>query len=345
MFLVPERVPVVRRMILAEDEVVRRAALDELLPMQEDDFYGILKTMHGLPVTIRLLDPPLHEFLPHRDHLLVELTELRMGMGGAGTATTTETDTARRRKLAETEELLRRVDELHEYNPMMGHRGVRLGVTFPEVYEMQARAIFRAAARLVKEGVDARPEVMIPLVGMEGEIAMMRELVVRVAEETMKEFGVSFPYHVGTMIEVPRGALVADEIARHAEFFSFGTNDLTQMTFGFSRDDAEGKFLGSYIDRKILKENPFATLDRSGVGRLMEMAILRGRNVREDLKIGICGEHGGDPASIGFCHEAGLNYVSCSPFRVPTARIAAAQAAIKEARAKRGHKADERGEK
>ncbi|HCJ11264.1 MAG TPA: pyruvate, phosphate dikinase, partial [Clostridiales bacterium] len=234
MFLVPERVPVVRRMILAEDEAVRREALDELLPMQEEDFYGILKTMQGLPVTIRLLDPPLHEFLPHRDHLLVELTELRVTGAGADGA-----DPERRKKMEETEELLRRVDELHEFNPMMGHRGVRLGVTFPEVYEMQARAIFRAAARLVKEGVDARPEVMIPLVGLEGEIAMMRELVVRVAEETMKEFGVRFEYHVGTMIEVPRGALVADEIARHAEFFSFGTNDLTQMTFGFSRDDAE----------------------------------------------------------------------------------------------------------
>ncbi len=340
MFLVPERVPVVRRMILAEDEAVRREALDELLPMQEEDFYGILKTMHGLPVTIRLLDPPLHEFLPHRDHLLVELTELRVT--GAGTD---GADPERQRKLKETEELLRRVDELHEFNPMMGHRGVRLGVTFPEVYEMQARAIFRAAARLVKEGVDARPEVMIPLVGLEGEIAMMRELVVRVAEETMKEFGVRFEYHVGTMIEVPRGALVADEIARHAEFFSFGTNDLTQMTFGFSRDDAEGKFLGAYLEQRILKNNPFATLDQSGVGRLMEMAILRGRNVREDLKVGICGEHGGDPESIGFCHEAGLDYVSCSPFRVPTARVAAAQAKIREDRAKRGFVPDERGER
>jgi pyruvate,orthophosphate dikinase len=340
MFLVPERVPVVRRMILAEDEAVRREALDELLPMQEEDFYGILKTMHGLPVTIRLLDPPLHEFLPHRDHLLVELTELRVTGAGADGA-----DPERQRKLEETEELLRRVDELHEFNPMMGHRGVRLGVTFPEVYEMQARAIFRAAARLVKEGVDARPEVMVPLVGLEGEIAMMRELVVRVAEETMEEFGVRFEYHVGTMIEVPRGALVADEIARHAEFFSFGTNDLTQMTFGFSRDDAEGKFLGAYLEHRLLKNNPFATLDQSGVGRLMEIAILRGRNVREDLKIGICGEHGGDPESIGFCHEAGLDYVSCSPFRVPTARVAAAQARIREDRAKRGFVPDERGER
>ncbi|RJQ11135.1 MAG: pyruvate, phosphate dikinase [Bacillota bacterium] len=352
MFLVPERVPVVRRMILADEEAVRRQALDDLMPMQEDDFHGILRTMHGLPVTIRLLDPPLHEFLPHRDHLLVELTELRVARGGKGEGgagapgpSAAGGDAELSRKLEATEDLLGRVDQLHEYNPMMGHRGVRVGVTFPEVYEMQARAIFRAAARLVKEGVDARPEVMIPLVGIEGEIAMMRDLVVRVAEETMREFGVTFPYHVGTMIEVPRGALVADEIARHAEFFSFGTNDLTQMTFGFSRDDAEGKFLGSYLERRILRDNPFATLDADGVGRLMEMAILRGRNVREDLKVGICGEHGGDPDSIHFCHRAGLDYVSCSPFRVPTARIAAAQAAIKEERAKKGFKADDRGEK
>ena len=339
MFLKPERVPVVRRMIMAEREDERRKALDELLPMQEEDFYGILKVMHGYPVTIRLLDPPLHEFLPHHEELLVRTTINRM------LAAVPEYAAEARARLAEDEKLLRRVTELREYNPMMGHRGVRLGVTFPEVYEMQARAIFQAAARLVKEGVDAKPEVMIPLVGIEGEIAMMREMVVRVAEETMARFGVKFDYHVGTMIEVPRGALVADEIAKHAEFFSFGTNDLTQMTFGFSRDDAEGKFLGSYLDRKILKENPFAVLDRNGVGRLMEMAILRGRSVRENLKVGICGEHGGDPSSIEFCHLAGLDYVSCSPFRVPTARVAAAQAKIKEDRAKSGHKADERGEK
>ncbi len=340
MFLVPERVPVVRRMILARKEEDRRKALDELLPMQEEDFYGILKVMEGYPVTIRLLDPPLHEFLPHHEDLLVEVAELRMTAAG-----TTELASRAGRRLVEAEKLLHRVGELKEFNPMMGHRGVRLGVTFPEVYEMQARAIFRAAARLVKEGVDARPEVMIPLVGIEGELAMMREMVVRVAEETMKEFGVKFNYHVGTMIEVPRGALVADQIAKHAEFFSFGTNDLTQMTFGFSRDDAEGKFLGDYLSRKILKENPFAVLDRDGVGRLMEIAVLRGRSVREDLKVGICGEHGGDPSSIEFCHGAGLNYVSCSPFRVPTARLAAAQAKIKEDRAKSGHKADERGER
>ncbi len=339
MFLVPERVPVVRRMIMAKKEDERKRALAELLPMQEQDFYGILKAMHGFPVTIRLLDPPLHEFLPYYEDLLVRTTINRM------LATVPEHADKANRELARDEVLLRRVADLREFNPMMGHRGVRLGVTFPEVYEMQARAIFRAAARLVKEKVDAKPDVMIPLVGMEGEIAMMREVVVRVAGETMKEFGVKFDYHVGTMIEVPRGALVAGQIAKHAEFFSFGTNDLTQMTFGFSRDDAEGKFLGSYLDRKVLKENPFAVLDREGVGALMEMAILRGRDARPDLKVGICGEHGGDPNSIEFCHLAGLDYVSCSPFRVPTARVAAAQAKIKQDRDAKGHKADERGER
>jgi len=340
MFLVPERLPVVRRMILADSAARRRKALDKLLPMQEQDFYGILKTMRGYPVTIRLLDPPLHEFLPHRDELLVEVTKLRAA--GAGRR---EASDFVRRKLERTAKLLDRVSELSEFNPMMGHRGVRIGVSFPEIYEMQVRAIFRAAARLVKEGVNAKPEVMVPLVGIEAELAMMREMAIRVAEETMKEFGVKFDYHVGTMIEVPRAALIADQIAKHAEFFSFGTNDLTQMTFGFSRDDAEGKFLGHYVERKILKENPFAVLDREGVGRLMEMAILRGRSVREDLKVGICGEHGGDPSSIEFCHGAGLDYVSCSPFRVPVARLAAAQAQIKEDWAKTGHKADERGER
>jgi len=340
MFLVPERVPVVQRMILADSAARRRKALDKLLPMQEQDFYGILKTMRGYPVTIRLLDPPLHEFLPHRDELLVEVTKLRAA--GAGRR---EASDFVRRKLERTAKLLDRVSELSEFNPMMGHRGVRIGVSFPEIYEMQVRAIFRAAARLVKEGVNAKPEVMVPLVGIEAELAMMREMAIRVAEETMKEFGVKFDYHVGTMIEVPRAALIADQIAKHAEFFSFGTNDLTQMTFGFSRDDAEGKFLGHYVERKILKENPFAVLDREGVGRLMEMAILRGRSVREDLKVGICGEHGGDPSSIEFCHGAGLDYVSCSPFRVPVARLAAAQAQIKEDWAKTGHKADERGER
>jgi pyruvate,orthophosphate dikinase len=340
MFLVPDRVPVVQRMILARSEAARRRALGELLPMQEEDFYGILKTMQGYPVTIRLLDPPLHEFLPHRDDLLIKVTRLRAtGAGKSGAS-----DFARG-KLERTERLLERVSELSEVNPMMGHRGVRVGVSYPEIYEMQVRAVFRAAARLVREGVDARPEVMVPLVGMEAELVLTRQMTVRVAEETMSEFGVKLNYRIGTMIEVPRAALVADRIAEHAEFFSFGTNDLTQMTFGFSRDDAEGKFLGHYLERKVLRDNPFAVLDREGVGRLMEMAILRGRGAREDLKVGICGEHGGDPSSIEFCHEAGLDYVSCSPFRVPVARLAAAQARIREDRSQAGFKADERGER
>jgi pyruvate,orthophosphate dikinase len=340
MFLKPERVRVVQRMILADTAAKRRKALKELLPMQEEDFYGLLKVMRGYPVTIRLLDPPLHEFLPHRDELLVKVAELRAA--GADRLDAKEAD---RRNLERAEKLLNRVTALSEFNPMMGHRGVRVGVAFPEIYQMQVRAVFRAAARLVKEGVDARPEVMVPLVGLEGELVVMREMSRRLAEETMAEFGVKFPFSLGTMIEVPRACVVADEIARHADFFSFGTNDLTQMTFGFSRDDAEGKFLGYYLDREILKENPFAVLDRDGVGRLMEMAVLRGRNVREDLKVGICGEHGGDPGSIEFCHGAGLDYVSCSPFRVPVARLAAAQAGIRERRAKSGHRADERGER
>ncbi len=359
MFMAPDRIAVVQRMILAETEVERRRALEELLPMQEGDFVGILEAMAGLPVTIRLLDPPLHEFLPHRDELLVKVTELRAARGGKGGGTARGGDgqtagdgpadgdgQAAGDELEEAERLLTRVNSLTEFNPMMGHRGVRVGVAYPEIYEMQARAIFRAAARLVKEGVDARPEVMIPLVGIEEELLVMREMCVRVAEETMSEFGVRFHYLVGTMIEVPRACVVADEIARHADFFSFGTNDLTQMTFGFSRDDAEGKFLGYYLDNKLLAVNPFEVLDPGGVGKLMEMAVLLGRRDKEDLKIGICGEHGGEPSSVEFCHGAGLDYVSCSPFRVPVARLAAARAMIKEERERTGKPLrDERGER
>ncbi|MEW5898540.1 MAG: pyruvate, phosphate dikinase [Bacillota bacterium] len=316
MFMAPDRVPIVQEMIMAADLEERRRALDKLLPMQQGDFYGILKAMEGLPVTIRLLDPPLHEFLPNAEELAVELTRLRLTGGSA-------------EEIRAKEEILKKVRALHEFNPMLGHRGCRLGITYPEIYEMQARAIFRAAAQLIKEGRQVIPEVEIPLVGEVNELKITREAVDRAAREVMEETGVKIEYAVGTMIEVPRAALVADEIAREAEFFSFGTNDLTQTTFGFSRDDAEGKFLHEYVEKKILPEDPFMVLDRRGVGKLMKMTVELGRQTRPDLVIGICGEHGGEPNSIEFCHEIGLNYVSCSPFRVPIARLAAAQAKVK----------------
>ncbi|MFZ5633580.1 MAG: pyruvate, phosphate dikinase [Bacillota bacterium] len=316
MFMAQDRLPIVQQMILSATPQERAAALEKLLPMQRGDFYGILKAMEGLPVTIRLLDPPLHEFLPDAEELAVEITRLRLTGGAAG-------------ELAEKEELLRKVRSLSEFNPMLGHRGCRLGITFPEVYNMQARAIFEAAAMLVKEGCKVIPEVEIPLVIEVNELAYLREMVVEVAREVMSEAGIEFEYTVGTMIEVPRAALLADEIAGEAEFFSFGTNDLTQTTLGFSRDDAEGKFMADYLGKKILEDNPFMVLDRKGVGKLMKMAVELGRKTKPDLLIGICGEHGGDPLSIEFCHQLGLNYVSCSPFRVPIARLAAAQARIR----------------
>lgn len=315
MFMAQDRLPIVQEMILAPDESERRKALDKLLPMQEDDFYGILKEMDGYPVTIRLLDPPLHEFLPNAEDLMVEITRQRLtGQDG---------------KLKEKEELLHTVRSLSEFNPMLGHRGCRLGITYPEIYEMQARAIFKATARLVKEGYHPDPEVEIPLVIDVGELAYLRKMVIEVADEVQKEYGVKFHYTVGTMIEVPRAALLADEIAVEADFFSFGTNDLTQTTLGFSRDDAEGKFIPVYLEKKILSENPFMVLDRDGVGKLMKMGVELGRKTKPGLLIGICGEHGGEPDSIEFCHIIGLNYVSCSPFRVPIARLAAAQAKVK----------------
>jgi pyruvate,orthophosphate dikinase len=316
MFMAQDRLPIVQEMILATTEEERQQALDKLLPMQEEDFYGILKAMEGLPVTIRLLDPPLHEFLPNAEELMVEITTLRLTGGDAG-------------ELQKKEELLRKVRALSEFNPMLGHRGCRLGITFPEVYAMQARAIFQAVVRLVREGCQVIPEVEIPLVIEQNELAFLREVVEKVAGDVMRETGVRFEYTVGTMIEVPRAALLADEIARVADFFSFGTNDLTQTTLGFSRDDAEGKFLNEYVEKKVLKDNPFVVLDRKGVGKLMQMAVQAGRSVKPDLLVGICGEHGGEPSSIEFCHLTGLNYVSCSPFRVPIARLAAAQAKVK----------------
>ncbi|HEY8415491.1 MAG TPA: putative PEP-binding protein, partial [Thermaerobacter sp.] len=317
MFMGPERLPAVQRMILAESREEREAALAELETMQQADFEGILEAMAGLPVTIRLLDPPLHEFLPSLDELLMEVTRLEV----------TGEDPAR---LEERRELLRKVRALHEANPMLGHRGCRLGITFPEVYEMQARAIFRATANLRRRGVDARPEIMIPLVAHVRELAFLRERVEAVRQQVEAETGVDLKVPIGTMIEVPRAALTAGEVASVAEFFSFGTNDLTQTTFGFSRDDAEGKFLHHYLAEKILPENPFISLDEQGVGRLLRIAVEDGRRARPELKVGICGEHGGDPASIEFCHRIGLDYVSCSPFRVLIARLAAGRAAAAE---------------
>ncbi len=317
MFFEEDRLPIVQRMILAGSDRERQDALDQLLPIQRADFEGIFEAMGELPVVIRLIDPPLHEFLPKYEDLLVESTELRI----------TGKDPARR---AEVDRLLKAVVAMKEQNPMLGLRGCRLGIMVPGVTEMQVRAIFEAASRLKKAGGDPHPEIMIPLVGHVNELKVERGKLERVVREVMQEQGVTIDYKFGTMIEVPRGAITADEIAGHAEFFSFGTNDLTQMTFGYSRDDAEGKFLMAYVERGILPVNPFQVLDRAGVGALMRMAVERGRKTRPDLKVGICGEHGGDPESIAFCHEIGLKYVSCSPFRVPVARIAAAHAALKE---------------
>jgi pyruvate,orthophosphate dikinase len=316
MFMAQDRLPIVQEMILAETLEEREAALAKLLPVQQEDFYGIFKAMEGLPVTIRLLDPPLHEFLPNLEDLLVEVTKLQVNGGDP-------------QEIAAKEELLKKVRALSEFNPMLGHRGCRLGITFPEIYAMQVRAIFQAVAALVKEGRKIIPEVEIPLVMDVAELALLRKQTEEIAEQVMEQEKVRFEYTVGTMIELPRACLVADEIAQYADFFSFGTNDLTQTTFGFSRDDAEGKFLGTYVESKIIKESPFVVLDRQGVGQLMKLGISKGRSTRPNLEIGICGEHGGDPDSIEFCHLIGLNYVSCSPYRVPIARLAAAQAAIR----------------
>ena len=314
MFFGEGRIAIVQRMILADNEKDRRAALDELLPLQRQDFYGVFKEMKGEAVTIRTIDPPLHEFLPKREDLMVEIAVMEQkGQKGKG--------------LEEKQTLLRRVEQLHEFNPMLGHRGVRLGITYPEITEMQTRAIIEAACQLAKEGMKVVPEIMIPLVGHVKELRDQKQIVDRVAAEVMKEQGVKIKYLVGTMIEIPRGAATADEIATEAQFFSFGTNDLTQLTFGFSRDDI-GKFLGSYQDKKILDKDPFATIDTVGVGQLVAMGVEKGRKTRPDLKLGICGEHGGDPSSIHFFEKVGLDYVSCSPYRVPVARLAAAQAAL-----------------
>jgi pyruvate,orthophosphate dikinase len=311
MFFEGDRIDAMREMILATTEKARRAALAKLLPFQREDFTGIFKTLKGFPATIRLLDPPLHEFLPHTKEQQLDLSK-KIGIS--------------------VEKIIQRVAELHEFNPMLGHRGCRLGIAYPEITEMQARAVFEAAANVAKKKIPVKPEVMIPLVGFQKEFDLQAEIVHRVAKEVMTEKKVKFDYQVGTMIEVPRGALTADEIAKGAEFFSFGTNDLTQTALGISRDDM-GAFLMPYTEAEVFKKNPFATLDSTGVGQLMEIAVAKGRKTRPNIKLGICGEHGGDPDSVKFCHKLGLNYVSCSPYRVPVARLAAAQAAIEDEKA------------
>jgi pyruvate,orthophosphate dikinase len=403
MFFEEERLPTVQRMILAATratEAKRRrdageelspedvetvetfdSALSELERLQTDDFAGLFRAMDGLPVVVRLIDPPLHEFLPSYEELLVDVTRLQDRLGGDGTngsdgrgfrldvvgdrltpaierglqkvlgkkdadramklirregkateaASASEGGPTLEAELAEKTELLHAVEAMREQNPMLGMRGCRLGLLIPDIVKMQTRAILAAATRVAGEGVTPLPEIMIPLVGHVNELAETRRILEGEVARIVESAGRQVSYKFGTMIEVPRGALTADQIAQHAEFFSFGTNDLTQMTFGYSRDDAEGKFLLQYVDRKILPVNPFQVLDTEGVGQLVRMATEKGRRTRPDLKVGICGEHGGDPQSIAFCHEVGLNYVSCSPFRVPVARLAAAQAAISSA--------------
>jgi len=353
MFFAEDRIPIMREMILARTREDREAALSKLLPMQRDDFKGLYREMKGYPVTIRLLDPPLHEFLPKREELMVEVTKLQLIH-------------ADRSIIEEKKRLLERVEELHEFNPMLGLRGCRLGIYYPEITRMQARAIFEAACDVARDGIRVHPEVMIPLVSMVGEMRAQREIVVAVAEETMRRHKRKFPYTVGAMIELPRAAMTADEIATEAEFFSFGTNDLTQTTFGFSRDDS-GKFIQHYMNRSelcpqcgtklektlscavckvtytkraenILDADVFATLDQGGVGQLVRMGVEKGRSTRPTLKVGICGEHAGDPKSVEFCHRIGLDYVSCSPYLVPIARLAAAQAVLREVKQGKGGK-------
>ena len=312
MFMDPERLPWVQKMIIAGTPEARKEALAKLLPMQYADFYAMFKELGDKPLTVRLLDPPLHEFLPNKEDLIAEVATLK-ALGKDAT---------------EKEEMLHIVEGLSESNPMMGLRGCRLGLTYPEINEMQVRAIFEACCDLKKEGFAVKPWVMIPLIGHVNELKVAKEILVRVAKDVMTEKGVEVEYKFGTMIEIPRAALTADEIAEYAEFFSFGTNDLTQMTFGYSRDDAEGKFLNRYVEQKILASNPFETLDTKGVGQLVEMSMTKGKAVNASLVGGVCGEHGGDPDSVKFCHKIGLNYVSCSPFRIPQAKLAAAQAVI-----------------
>jgi pyruvate,orthophosphate dikinase len=316
MFFEGNRIDAMREMILADTKEHREAALAKILPYQRDDFAGMFRELKGYPATIRFLDPPLHEFLPHEGSAQNDLAK-KMGVP--------------------VEKIKQRVKELHEFNPMLGFRGCRLGIVYSEISEMQSRAVFEAAAIVQKEGIKVNPEVMIPLVGFKKELDLQVDVVHRIAGQVMKETGAKLNYLVGTMIEVPRGALTADEIAQTAEFFSFGTNDLTQTCLGMSRDDS-GSFLGPYQELEIVKKNPFATIDQAGVGQLITMAVEKGNKARPGIKLGICGEHGGDPDSVKFCHRAGLSYVSCSPYRVPVARLAAAQAVVEEEQAKKKKK-------
>ena len=316
MFFGGEKIIAMREMILAADEGGRRKALDRLLPIQREDFEGIFEAMHDLPVTVRLLDPPLHEFVPHDDKGQQEMAKVMN---------------------VPVETIKNKINELAEFNPMLGHRGCRLGNTYPEITEMQARAIIEAALNLKARGIKVMPEIMIPLTGTLAEMKLQEDIVRETIQKVFDERNDSIKHLVGTMIEIPRATLVADEIAKSAEFFSFGTNDLTQMTFGYSRDDA-GSFLDVYLNKGILEHDPFQVLDQVGVGELMKIAVKKGRKTRPDIKLGICGEHGGEPSSVMFCHEVGLDYVSCSPYRVPIARLAAAQAAVIEKMAKKAKK-------
>jgi pyruvate,orthophosphate dikinase len=327
MFFAEERLPFMQEMILASDEKSRRKALNKLLPFQRSDFAGLFKAMDGFPVVIRTLDPPLHEFLPKRENLMVDVAVLPHADIKA------KKEMSERYKIPVKDlkkalpELLHRVEELHEFNPMLGHRGCRLGVTYPEITEMQSRAIFEAAVQVAKKGIKVIPEIMIPLIGSVEEFDHQKKIVDRVAGEVFAKAGTKVHYMVGTMIEIPRAALTADRIAQEAEFFSFGTNDLTQTAMGLSRDDYT-RFQKDYEKEKIFKADPFAVLDQEGVGQLVEMATKLGRSARKNLEVGICGEHGGEPSSVQFCYRVGMDYVSCSPYRVPIARLAAAQAAI-----------------
>ncbi|HSO19148.1 MAG TPA: putative PEP-binding protein, partial [Desulfosarcina sp.] len=327
MFFETERLPHVLKMIMTDLPIERREALQAVLPFQREDFAGLFRAMDGLPVIIRLLDPPLHEFLPNHVELREQLCDIKIRLKHAENLKAVD---ELLEQFREKERLLKRAEKLHESNPMLGLRGVRLGIVVPEITTMQVRAIFEAACMVTREGVTIRPEVMIPLATHHNELKVQRGRLEAEAKAVMAEQGIDIDYKFGTMIELPRAALTADQIAEYAEFFSFGTNDLTQTTFGISRDDAEAGFLIDYIERGILPDNPFATIDRDGVGELMRIAVEKGRGVTPGLEVGICGEHGGDPASIAFCHELGLTYVSCSPVRVPIARLAAAHAALKE---------------